>query len=151
MCSCFLELCTLDKYFEVKKQIKIKTMETYSLQKPIASMYFRLNHCDENHHIERIPIAVQNIDHLFRVESQITKAGRLHVFLLSEGTRIDDNEYLESPENGTELIVCTEEQIEKLLIIIIIVSFILIRKRFFLSHIYKNRLLRPLTYMFYKI
>ena len=116
MCSCFLELCTLDKYFEVKKQIKIKTMETYSLQKPIASMYFRLNHCDENHHIERIPIAVQNIDHLFRLDSQITKAGRLHVFLLSEGTRIDDNEYLEGLQNGTELIVCTEEQTEKLLI-----------------------------------
>ena len=116
MCSCFLELCTLDKYFEVKKQIKIKTMETYSLQKPIASMYFRLNHCDENHHIERIPITVQNIDHLFRLDSQITKAGRLHVFLLSEGTRIDDNEYLEGLQNGTELIVCTEEQTEKLLI-----------------------------------
>ena len=100
----------------MKKQIKIKTMETYSLQKPIASMYFRLNHCDENHHIERIPIAVQNIDHLFRLDSQITKAGRLHVFLLSEGTRIDDNEYLEGLQNGTELIVCTEEQTEKLLI-----------------------------------
>ena len=29
-------------------------------------------------------------------------------------------------------------------------SFILIRKRFFLSHIYRNRLFRPLTYKFYK-
>ena len=28
----------------------------------------------------------------------------------SDGTRIDDNEYLESLENGKELIVCTEEQ-----------------------------------------
>ena len=51
-------------------------------------MYFWLNYCDENHHIERIPVAVQNIDNLFR----------------------------ESLENGTELIVCTEEQIQKLLI-----------------------------------
>ena len=51
-------------------------------------MYFWLNYCDENHHIERIPVAVQNVDHLFR----------------------------ESLENGTEVIVCTEEQIQKLLI-----------------------------------
>ena len=91
-------------------------METYSLlQKPIAFMYFWLNYCDENH-IERILIAVENIDHLFRLASEIIEADRLHLFLLSDGTRIDDNEYLSSLENGTELIVCTEEQIQKLLI-----------------------------------
>ena len=89
-------------------------METYSsLQKHIAFMYFWLYYCDENH-IERIPIAVQNMDRLFRLASQIIKADRLHLFLLSEGTRIDDNKYLEYLENGTELIVCTEEQIQKL-------------------------------------
>ena len=36
------------------------------------------------------------------------------------------------------------------LIYLFIISFILIRKRFFLSHIYRNRLFRPLTYKFYK-
>ena len=91
-------------------------METYSsFQKPVTFMYFWLNYCDENH-IERIPIAVKNIDHLFNLASEIIKADRLHLFLLSDGTRIDDNEYLSSLENGTELIVCTEEQIQKLLI-----------------------------------
>ena len=40
----------------------------------------------------------------------------LHLFFLSDGTRIDANEYLENLENGTELIACTEEQIQKLLI-----------------------------------
>ena len=50
----------------------------------------------------------------FYLASQIIKADRLHLFLLSDGTRIDDNEYLKSLENGTELIVCTEEQIQKL-------------------------------------
>ena len=78
-------------------------------------MYFWFNYCDENH-IERIPITVENIDHLFRLASEIIEADRLHLFLLSDGTRIDDNEYLSSLENGTELIVCTEEQIQKLLI-----------------------------------
>ena len=105
MCSCFLELCLLKKYFEVKKQLKIKTM----------FMYFRLNYCDENH-IERIPIAVENIDYLFRLASEIIEADRLHLFLLSDGIRIDEDEYFSSLEDGTELIICTEEQIQKLLI-----------------------------------
>ena len=78
-------------------------------------MYFWLNHCDGNH-IKRIPIAVKNIDYLFRMASEIIESDKLHLFLLSDGTRIDDNEYLESLETATELIVCTEEQIQKLLI-----------------------------------
>ena len=78
-------------------------------------MYFRLNYCDENH-IERIPIAVENIDYLFRLASEIIEADRLHLFLLSDGTRIDEDEYFSSLEDGTELIICTEEQIQKLLI-----------------------------------
>ena len=76
-------------------------------------MYFWLNYCNENH-IERIPIAVKDIDHLFHLASEIIEADRLHPFLLPDSTRIDDSEYLESLENGTELIVCTEEQIQKL-------------------------------------
>ena len=91
-------------------------METYSsFQKPVTFMYFWLNYCDKNH-IERIPVAVENINHLFRLASEIIEADRLHLFLLSDGTQIDYNEYLESLENGTELIVCTEEQMQKLLI-----------------------------------
>ena len=57
---------------------------------------------------------MKNIGHLFHLASEIIKADRLHLFLLSDGTRIDDNEYLSSLENGTELIICTEEQIQKL-------------------------------------
>ena len=72
-----------------------------------------MNYCDKNY-IERIPAAVKNIDHLFNMASEIIEADRLHLFLLSDGTRIDDNEYLQSLENGTELIVYMEEQIQKL-------------------------------------
>ena len=54
-----------------------------------------------------------NMGHLFHLTSQIIDADRLHLFLLSDGTRIDDNEYLSKLENGT-LIVCTEQQIQKL-------------------------------------
>ena len=78
-------------------------------------MYFWLNYSDKNH-IERIPVAVKNIDHLFRMASEIIEVDNLHLFLLSDGTRIDVNEYLSSLENGTELIARLEEQIQKLLI-----------------------------------
>ena len=92
-------------------------METYSLlQKPVTFMYFWLNYCDENHHIEKIPVAVKDIVYLFNMASGKIEADNLHLFLLSDGTGIDDNEYLERLENGTELIICTEEQIHKLLI-----------------------------------
>ena len=53
-------------------------------------MYFCLNHCDENH-VERISTAVKNMNHLFHLTSEIIEADRLHLFLLSAGTRIDDN------------------------------------------------------------
>ena len=96
------------------KQIKMKRMETYS-QKTRCFYAFLVELFDENY-IKRIPIAVKDIDHLFNMASEIIKADRPHLFLLSDGTRIDDNEYLESLENGTELIIYTEEQIQKLLI-----------------------------------
>ena len=38
-------------------------MDTF--QKTVTFMYFWLNYCDKNH-IERIPIGVKDIDHLFR-------------------------------------------------------------------------------------
>ena len=79
-------------------------------------MCFWLNYCDENHHIERILIAVKNINHLFYLDSEIIEADRFNLFLLSDDTRIDEDEYLSSLENDTELIVCTEEKIQKLLI-----------------------------------
>ena len=78
-------------------------------------MYFWLNYCDKNH-IKRILFAVKNKGHLFRMVNDIIEGDNLHLFLLSDGTRLDDNECLESLENETKLIVCTEEQIEKLLI-----------------------------------
>ena len=39
-------------------------MKTF--EKSATFMYFWLNYCDKNH-IERIPIAVKNIDHLFNM------------------------------------------------------------------------------------
>ena len=44
-------------------------METYSSLQPVTFMYFWLKYCDENNHIERILVAVKNIDHLFNLAS----------------------------------------------------------------------------------
>ena len=71
-------------------------------------MYFWLNYYDKND-IKRIPVAVKDIHHLFNMASERIEADSLHLFLLYDGTPIDDNEYLESLENGTELIACTGE------------------------------------------
>ena len=55
-------------------------------------MHFWLNYCDENH-AERIPIAVENINDLFHLASEV---------MLSDSTRIDEDEYWSSLEDGTE-------------------------------------------------
>ena len=66
-------------------------MKTYSsLQKSVTFMYFWLNYCDKNYHIERIPVAVKDIYHPFNLGSEIIKADRPHLFLLSDGTQTDD-------------------------------------------------------------
>ena len=59
--------------------------------------------------IERIHVTVKNINHLFNLANEIIEADRLHLFLLSDGTWIDENEDFSSLENETELIICTEE------------------------------------------
>ena len=57
---------------------------------------------------------MKNMGHPFRMACEIIEFDVFNLFLLSDGTRIDDNEYLEILERGTELIVCTENQIWKL-------------------------------------
>ena len=52
-------------------------METF--QNSVTFMYFWLNYCDKNH-IERIPIGVKNIDHLFNMASKMIEADNLHLF-----------------------------------------------------------------------
>ena len=47
--------------------------------------------------------------------SEIFESEKLYLLLLLDGTRIYDNEYLESLETVTELNVCIEKQMQKLL------------------------------------
>ena len=59
---------------------------------------------------------MKNIDHLFNLASKMIGADNLHLFLLFDRTHTDNNEYLNRLENDTELIVCTEEKIQKLMV-----------------------------------
>ena len=104
MCSCFLELCPLKKLFWSENNLKYKQDgNIFFISETLCFYVFfvELLWC------ERIAVALKDIDHLFNIASEIIEA---------DDTRIDDNEYLRSLENGTKLIVCAEEQIQKLLI-----------------------------------
>ena len=46
--------------------------------------------------------------------SGLIESDKLYLFLLSDDSRTDDNEYLESLKTATELIHCTKEQMCKL-------------------------------------
>ena len=61
-------------------------MITYSsLRKPVTFMYFWLKYCDENHHIERIPVAVKDIYHHFKgaTKSHFTNYSCVIIVLLN--------------------------------------------------------------------
>ena len=60
--------------------------------------------------------------------SDLLESDKLRLFLLLDGTLIHDNEYLESLENATELIVGTGEQPQKLLFYFYIKKNICFRK-----------------------
>ena len=45
---------------------------------------------------------------------ELLTSDKLHLFLLSSGTWIDENKCLETLENAADLVVCTEEQMHKL-------------------------------------
>ena len=57
-------------------------------------MYFWLNYSDGNNHIERIPVTMKNIVHLSRMASEILGSDKLHLFLPSDSTLIEDDTYL---------------------------------------------------------
>ena len=87
------------------------------MMETIKRLYVSLNYSDKNNHIWRTLVAVKNERHLFYTASGLLESDMLHLFLISDGTWIgDDDEYLERLQAATELIVCTELRICKLLI-----------------------------------
>ena len=46
---------------------------------------------------------------IFCIASEILESDELHLFLLTDDTRINDNEYLEGSKTVTESTVCTKD------------------------------------------
>ena len=79
-------------------------------------MYFNLIYIDSHRKsLEKIPIAARSITTIFDMAEQILDIERqsLVLLLFEDDTRIDDKEYLESLNEDTDLLICTEEQHEK--------------------------------------
>lgn len=68
-------------------------------------IYFWLNYFDKDNHVERILVAADYIVYLFCIGSESPESDELNLVLISDGTWINDNEYLNT---ATELIISTE-------------------------------------------
>ena len=80
-------------------------------------MYFNLIYIDnQNKSVEKIPIAVRNILSIYDMAEKILGSEResLVLLLFEDGTRIVENEYLQSLNNDTNLLICAREQYEEL-------------------------------------
>ena len=94
----------------------------------ISFIYFNLIYIDSHEKsLEKIPIAVRSITTIFDMAEQILDIERqsLVLLLFEDSTRIDDKEYLESLNEDTDLLICTEEQHEKL-----VLNYFLLKKVF---------------------
>ena len=94
----------------------------------ISFMYFNLIFIDSHEKpLEKIPIAVRSITTIFDMADKMLDIEKqsLVVLLFEDGTRIDGKEYLESLNEDTDLLICTEEQHEKLFL-----NYFLLKKVF---------------------
>ena len=57
----------------------------------VKFLYFWLNYSVKNNQLQRTLIALKNIDHLFCMASELLESDELHLFSLSDGTRITMN------------------------------------------------------------
>ena len=73
-----------------------------------------MNYYNKNNHLQRIPVAAKNVDHTSGMAGEKLKSDKVHLFSLWDGTRISDNEYLESLETATVLTVCTRQRMHEL-------------------------------------
>ena len=53
-------------------------------------------------------------NHIKSMARELLESDKVHAFLLSGGTPIDESECLESLENAIQVMTCTEEQMQKL-------------------------------------
>ena len=79
-------------------------------------MFFSLKFIKDDH-LENVNIGVTNYDELLKVSSEILSCAinKILVFLFTDGTLIDENNYLETLPIWTKLLICTPVEKEKIL------------------------------------
>lgn len=92
------------KYDQVNSLNKKKVMETRKF------MYFWLNYSNKNNHLKKIPFGFKNIEYLVCMASKLYDSDKLHLLLLSDGTRIDHNGHLKSLETATEVLASAQRK-----------------------------------------
>lgn len=83
------------------------------MMETITHSYFWLNDSDKVN-LQRIPVYVKNIDYLYCMARETLESDKLYLFLPSGDTCIDDRVYWENLETAADLIIYTEEQMQKL-------------------------------------
>ena len=79
-------------------------------------MIFLLNFLCQEHSFEKISVQVESLGEILSLASEILHSESIRLFLFSEGTLIDDNNYLNTLDSGSELLACKTDQKEKFLI-----------------------------------
>ena len=109
MCCClwvhFVSLSNMQLLFYPLRIIVVKQ------HKEKMFMYFCVSCSDKNNLIGRTWLLQKYWWTFVRLMKYLN-----YINLISDGTRINDNKYLESLVTTTELIACIEEQIQKMLI-----------------------------------
>ena len=78
-------------------------------------MIFLLIFLCQQHGFEKISAQVESLNEILSLSSEILRSESIYLFLFCDGTLIDDNDYLNTLDSGSELLACTTNQKEKFL------------------------------------
>ena len=81
------------------------------------NMFFSLNFIKDDEHFETFDVEVQNFDELLTIAREKLRCTREtnFTFLFTDGTLIDENNYLEILPIWTKLLFCKKEELNKIL------------------------------------
>ena len=80
-------------------------------------MFFSLKFIKDDEHFETFNVEVQNFDELLTIASEklCCRREKSFIFLFTDGTLIDENNYLETLPIWTKLLICKEKELNKIL------------------------------------
>ena len=80
-------------------------------------MFFYLKFIKNDEHFETFNVEVQNFDELLTIASEklCCRCEKSFIFLFTDGTLIDENNYLETLPIWTKLLICKKKELNKIL------------------------------------